>query len=72
MASGIVGPNNPIWIQTGFEGVKHIKKVTYKPRNDNQGGIIKDYDLQVANTDNPTDEDFRTVKSGSFRDVQTE
>lgn len=66
---------NPIWIQTGFDGAKKIKKITYQSR-DNGMGSIRDYKVQYANVTGrePEDSDFRDVPgaSGTFENVRTE
>lgn len=65
VASGSPSAQNPIWIQTGFGESKKITKVTYQSRS-NRHGIINKYVLQIANTENPTDNDFTTVKEGNL------
>ena len=65
VASGSPSDQNPIWIQTGFGESKKITKVTYQSRS-NRHGIINKYALQIANTENPTDDDFTTVKEGNL------
>lgn len=66
VSSGLVSENNKIWIQTGFGEAKKIKKVTYQARQDQSYGRINKYELQIANTENPTDSDFTTVKRGNL------
>ena len=67
--------SNPIWIQTGFDGVKKIKKITYQSR-DNGMGSIKDYKVQYANVTGrePEDSDFQDVPgaAGTFPNARTE
>ncbi len=69
--------DNPIWLQTGFDGVQYVKKITYLPRQGTQEyGRVKDYSIAVANmtdpTAVPTDSDFTVVKSGTLQNVATE
>lgn len=62
--------NHRINIETGFDGeIKHIKKLTYTPRTDDKGGIIKDYEIRVSTEVNPTEEQWTTIKSGTFRNT---
>lgn len=74
-ATGTPSEANPVWIQTGFGGAtKQIKKITYRARDDDKGGIIKKYKLMVANkTDNTpvVDSDFKEVKTGEFQNNMT-
>lgn len=67
--------SNPIWIQTGFGGVKKIKKITYLPRA-NGYGTIQNYSVQYANTNKAdselVDSDFHEIKTGRLDNVRTE
>ena len=68
-SEGRVSNTNPIWIQTGFNAVKNIEKITYADRG---AGAINLYAIAVANLDDPfetpTDEDFVIVKAGTLED----
>ena len=63
----------PIWIQTGFDEKREIAVVSYRSRTDKTSCVINDYELQFACLDDPTaqptDADFRTVKSGTFQNT---
>ena len=75
VSNGNLNNNSPIWIQTGFEGVQYIKKITYQARETKQGAI-NEYTISVANLADPTaspeDEDFTVVKSGSLANTADE
>lgn len=63
----------PIWIQTGFDEKREIAAVSYRSRTDKTACVINDYELQFAclvdPTAQPTDDDFKTVKSGTFQNT---
>lgn len=65
---------NRIYIQTGFDAIKNIKKLTYTPRTDDKGGIIKNYEIKVSTVDNPGEnqENWTLVESGTFANKMTE
>ena len=65
---------NRIYIQTGFDAIKNIKKLTYTPRTDDKGGIIKNYEIKVSTVDNPGEdqENWTLVKSGTFANNMNE
>ena len=66
--------NNPLWIQTGFDKKWYVSSIEYTGR-DNQMGLIHEYQISVANLDDPTaipqDSNFRVVKSGTLNPVIT-
>jgi hypothetical protein len=71
---GHVSASNPIWIQTGFDEVKKIKKITYQSR-DTKMGCINGYKVQYANVSGePQDSDFQDVPgaAGNLQSVNTE
>lgn len=66
---GRISVTGPIYIEAGFNAVKKVAKITYKPRTDGNGaGRAKGYEVLVANMANPTDQpkdaDFALVKTG--------
>lgn len=73
--TGHPSDSNRIYIQTGFDGeTKRIKKLTYIPRTDDKGGIIKDYEIKVSTVDQPgeTPENWEVVQSGVFQNSMSE
>lgn len=72
--TGHPSAGNRIYIQTGFGGTKRIKKLTYQPRTDDKGGIIKDYEIKVSTVDNPGEDqnNWKLVKSGTFQNNMNE
>lgn len=66
---GKISETGPIWIEAGFNEVKKVAKITYKPRTNGNGACrAKGYEVLVANMANPTDlpedADFAIVKTG--------
>lgn len=66
---GKISVTGPIWIEAGFNEVKKVAKITYKPRTNGNGACrAKGYEVLVANMANPTDKpedaDFAIVKTG--------
>ena len=66
---GKISVTGPIWIEAGFNEVKNVAKITYKPRTNGNGACrAKGYEVLVANmatpTDQPKDADFALVKTG--------
>lgn len=66
---GKISVTGPIWIEAGFNEVKKVAKITYKPRTNGNGACrAKGYEVLVANmanhTDQPEDADFALVKTG--------
>lgn len=66
---GKISETGPIWIEAGFNEVKKVAKITYKPRTNGNGACrAKGYEVLVANMANPTDQpedaDFAIVKMG--------
>lgn len=66
---GKISETGPIWIEAGFNEVKKVAKITYKPRTNGNGACrAKGYEVLVANMANPTDQpedaDFAIVKTG--------
>ena len=66
---GKISVTGPIWIEAGFNKVKKVAKITYKPRTNGNGACrAKGYEVLVANmatpTDQPEDADFALVKTG--------
>lgn len=66
---GKISVTGPIWIEAGFNEVKKVAKITYKPRTNGNGACrAKGYEVLVANMANPTDQpedaDFAIVKTG--------
>lgn len=66
---GKISVTGPIWIEAGFNAVKKVAKITYKPRTNGNGACrAKGYEVLVANMANPTDQpedaDFALVKTG--------
>lgn len=66
---GKISVTGPIWIEAGFNTVKNVAKITYKPRTNGNGACrAKGYEVLVANMKNPTDQpgdaDFALVKTG--------
>lgn len=72
--TGHPSAGNRIYIQTGFDELKKIKKLTYVPRTDDKGGVIKKYEIKVSVLDAPTENqaDWKLVKSGTFENRLTE
>lgn len=66
--------NNPIWIQTGFDREWYVSSIEYTGR-DSGDGIIHNYQVLVANLEEPTDTpaegDFELVKEGVLQAVNT-
>ncbi len=67
--NGKISVTGPIWIEAGFNAVKKVAKITYKPRTNGNGACrAKGYEVLVANmatpTDQPKDADFALVKTG--------
>ena len=71
---GVPSADNPIWIQTGFDKAWNVTSIKYTGRNGQNGYLIKDYTISVANLANPedvpSDEDFKAVKSGRLSEVE--
>lgn len=66
---GKISVTGPIWIEAGFNAVKKVAKITYKPRTNGNGACrAKGYEVLVAHMANPTDQpedaDFALVKTG--------
>lgn len=66
---GRISVTGPIWIEAGFNTVKNVAKITYKPRTNGNGACrAKGYEVLVAHmatpTDQPKDADFALVKTG--------
>lgn len=66
---GKISVTGPIWIEAGFNEVKNVAKITYKPRTNGNGACrAKGYEVLVAHmakpTDQPGDADFALVKTG--------
>lgn len=66
---GKISVTGPIWIEAGFNEVKNVAKITYKPRTNGNGACrAKGYEVLVAHMANPTDQpgdaDFALVKTG--------
>ena len=66
---GKISETGPIWIEAGFNEVKKVAKITYKPRTNGNGACrAKGYEVLVAHMANPTDQpedaDFALVKTG--------
>ena len=69
--TGHPSASKPIYIQTGFGESKRIKKLTYTPRTDDKGGIIKNYEVKVSNVVAPSESDWKSVKTGVFENRMT-
>lgn len=65
---GKISVTGPIYIEAGFNTVKKVAKITYKPRKDGNACRAKGYEVLVAHMENPTDQpedaDFAIVKTG--------
>lgn len=66
---GRISVTGPIYIEAGFNTVKNVAKITYKPRTNGNGACrAKGYEVLVAHMANPTDQpedaDFALVKTG--------
>lgn len=66
--NGSVTTDNPVWIQTGFDKVRQVTGLICQAKPDGQN-MVKDYDVQIADTVNPSEDDFQTVKSGTLAAV---
>ena len=73
--TGKPSATNPIWIQTGFDQEWYVSAIEYTGRS-NRHGLIHNYQLAVANLDDPTatpqDSDFTVViENGTLEPVNT-
>lgn len=64
--------NREIWIQTGFGYKWNVKEIWYTPRVDATSNRMKDYKVYVTTEANPSDDDFKVVKTGAFSGTGSE